>query len=63
MNIDKEDFLSKEKRWNSYKISDHINNTNSRIELTFSFTANSENIETSNIISDGFIFKYGKEKV
>lgn len=61
--LNRADFYSKEKRWNSYKISDQINNTNSRIELTFSFIASSESIETDNIVSDGFIFKYAAEKV
>ena len=59
----KEDFYSKEKRWSSYKISENINKTNSRIELTFSFMASSENLVVDNITSDGFIFKYGSEKV
>ena len=59
----KEDFYSKNKRWNSYRISENINKTNSRIELTFSFMASSENLVADNITSDGFIFKYGSEKV
>lgn len=62
--IEKEDYISKEKRWNSYKISEHINNTNSRIDLTFSFMSNSDDVVVDNITSDGFIFRYGgKEKV
>ncbi len=59
----KEDYYSKDKRWNSYKISENINKTNSRIDLTFSFMANSENLVVDNITSDGFIFKYGTEEV
>lgn len=62
--IDKNDYYSKDKRWKSYKISEHINNTNSRIDLTFSFMSNSEDVVVDNITSDGFIFKYGStEKV
>ncbi len=61
--IDNEHFYSKEKRWSAYKISEHINNTNSRIDLTFSFMSNSEDITVDNVTSDGFIFKYGTEKV
>ena len=61
--LNKEDFFDKVKRWNSYKISENINSTNSRIDLIFSFMASTEDIETENIISDGFIFKYGTEKI
>ena len=61
--VNEEDFYSKEKRWNSYKISEHINSTNSRIDLTFSFMSNSEELMVDNVTSDGFIFKYGTEKV
>lgn len=61
--VDSEDFYSKDKRWNSYKISEHINSTNSRIDLTFSFMSNSEYLMVDNVTSDGFIFKYGTEKV
>ncbi|MGY5847134.1 hypothetical protein ACW6QP_06910 [Salegentibacter sp. HM20] len=61
--IKKEDYYSKEKRWKSYKISEHINSTNSRIDLTFSFMSYSEELVVDNITSDGFIFKYGTEKV
>lgn len=58
-----EDFYSKEKRRKSYKVSEHINETNNRIEVAFSMTSFSENLEVSNITSDGFIFKYGTEQV
>lgn len=61
--IDEKDFYSREKRWNSYKISEEINSTNSRIDLTFSFMSNSEEIMVDNVTSDGFIFKYGTEKI
>ncbi len=61
--IKKEDFYSKDKRWKSYKISEHINNTNSRIDLTFSFMASSEDLTADNITSDGFVFKYGTERI
>jgi hypothetical protein len=61
--VDKEDFYSKAKRWNAYKVSEHINSTNSRIDLTFSFMSNSEDLMVDNVTSDGFIFKYGTEKV
>jgi DNA polymerase III alpha subunit (gram-positive type) len=55
-----EDFYLKTKRRQSYKISEHINNTNNRIELEFSIMSNSEEIEVNNITSDGFLFKYGR---
>ncbi|SHJ67813.1 hypothetical protein SAMN04487911_13028 [Arenibacter nanhaiticus] len=61
--VDEEDFYSRNKRWNSYKISEDINSTNSRIDLTFSFMSNSEELMVDNVISDGFIFKYGTEKI
>lgn len=61
--IDKKDYFNKEKRVKSYKTSQHINSTNSRIELDFSIMAFSDNIEIGNIVSDGFMFKYGTEKV
>jgi hypothetical protein len=61
--INMKDYYSNDKRWNSYKISEHINNTNSRIDLTFSFMASSESIELDNITSDGYLFKYGSKKV
>lgn len=56
--IKKEDFYNKEKRWKSYKISEHINSTNSRINLTFSFTSDTEDLFEDNITSDGYIFRY-----
>lgn len=61
--VDKEDFYSKDKRWKSYKVSEDINSTNSRIDLTFSYMSNSEDLMVDNVTSDGFIFKYGTEKV
>ncbi|MEA1784474.1 hypothetical protein U1E44_00070 [Arenibacter sp. GZD96] len=61
--LNKEDYYSENKRWTSYKISEQINNTNSRIDLTFSFMSSSEQLMVDNITSDGFIFKYGTEKV
>lgn len=61
--LEKSDFYNKEKRWKSYKLSEHINSTNSRINLTFSFMSNSEDLMVDNIASDGFIFRYGSEKV
>lgn len=61
--VNEEDFYSRDKRWNSYKISEDINSTNSRIDLTFSFMSNSEEIMVDNVTSDGFIFKYGTEKI
>lgn len=61
--LKKEDFYQSEKRWKSYNISEHINSTNSRIDLTFSFMSNSDEVMVDNIISDGYIFRYGKEKV
>ena len=61
--VDNEDFYPKGKRWNAYKISEQINGTNSRIDLTFSFMSNSDDLVIDNITSDGFIFKYGTEKV
>lgn len=61
--VNEEDFYSRDKRWNSYKISEDINSTNSRIDLTFSFMSNSDEIMVDNVTSDGFIFKYGTEKI
>lgn len=61
--LKKDDFYSKEKRRKSYNVSEHINNTNNRIELYFSLIANSSDLEIDNITSDGFLFKYGTEKV
>ena len=61
--LEKNDFYDKDKRWKSYKLSEHINDTNSRINLTFSFMPNSEDLVVDNIASDGFIFRYGTEKV
>jgi|SRR5690606_31352412 len=61
--VDKEDFYPKDKRWNAYSISEQINGTNSRFDLTFSFMSNSDELVIDNITSDGFIFKYGTEKV
>lgn len=61
--VDEDDYYSREKRWNSYKISEDINSTNSRIDLTFSFMSNSEDLMVDNVTSDGFIFRYGTEKV
>ncbi len=61
--IDEDDFYSKDKRWNAYKVSEEINSTNSRIDLTFSFMSNSEEVMVDNVTSDGFIFKYGTEKI
>lgn len=57
------DFYNKELRWKSYKISEHINSTNSRIDLNFSLMSNSKDLEVDNITSDGYIFKYATEKV
>lgn len=61
--LQRDDFYKKDKRWKSYKISEHINCTNSRIDLKFSFMSDSENLMIDNITSDGFIFKYGSEKI
>lgn len=61
--ITKEDFYNKEKRWNSYKISANINNTNSRIDLDFSFMSSSDDVVVDNIASDGFTFKYGTKAI
>lgn len=61
--VDEDDYYSREKRWNSYKISEDINSTNSRIDLTFSFMSNSEDLMVDNVTSDGFIFRYGTKKV
>lgn len=61
--LDKNDFYDKDKRWTSYKLAENINNTNSRIDLTFSFMSNSEDLTIDNITSDGFIFRYGSKKV
>lgn len=61
--IDEDDFYSKGKRWQAYKVSEHINSTNSRIDLTFSFVSASEHLMVDNITSDGFIFKYGTERI
>ena len=56
-----EDFYSKEKRRKSYKISEHINDTNNSIELDFSITSASDDLVKENITSDGFLFKYVSE--
>lgn len=61
--LNEDDFYSKEKRWKSYKLAEHINGTNSRIDLTFSFMSNSEDLIVDNIASDGFIFKYGSTEI
>lgn len=61
--LQRDDFYKKDKRWKSYKISEHINCTNSRIDLKFSFMSDSEDLMIDNITSDGFIFKYGSEKI
>lgn len=61
--LQSDDFYKKDKRWKSYKISEHINSTNSRIDLKFSFMSDSEDLMIDNITSDGFIFKYGSEKI
>src|SRR5690606_27299965 len=61
--LNKDDFYDKEKRWKSYKLAEHINSTNSRIDLTFSFMSSSEDLMVENISSDGYIFKYGPEDV
>lgn len=61
--LENDDFYNKNKRWNSYKVAENINNTNSRIDLTFSFMSNSEDLTVDNIISDGFIFRYASKKV
>jgi hypothetical protein len=61
--LQRDDFYKKDKRWKSYKISEHINSTNSRIDLKFSFMSDSEDLMIDNITSDGFIFKYGSEKI
>jgi len=61
--LQRDDFYKKYKRWKSYKISEHINSTNSRIDLKFSFMSDSEDLMIDNITSDGFIFKYGSEKI
>lgn len=59
--LDSDDFYDKSKRWNSYKVAETINNTNSRIDLTFSFMSNSDDLMVENIASDGFIFRYGSK--
>lgn len=59
--LDTDDFYDKNKRWNSYNVAESINNTNSRIDLTFSFMSNSEDLMVENIASDGFIFRYGSK--
>lgn len=61
--LQRDDFYKKDKRWKSYKISEHINSTNSRIDLKFSFMSDSEDLMIDYITSDGFIFKYGSEKI
>lgn len=61
--LKKEDFYNKDKRWKSYKLSESINQTNSRIDLTFTFMSNSEDLVLDNITSDGYIFRYGSEKI
>lgn len=61
--LNKDDFYDKEKRWKSYKLAEHINSTNSRIDLTFSFMSSSEDLMVENISSDGYIFKYVPENV
>ncbi|SDT22643.1 hypothetical protein SAMN05192545_3084 [Maribacter dokdonensis] len=60
--IKKEDYLTKLKRRKSYTVSEHINDTNNRIELDFSFMSLSNELVVENITSDGFIFKYGTEE-
>lgn len=59
--LDSDDFYDKAKRWSSYKVAKTINNTNSRIDLTFSFMSNSDDLMVENIASDGFIFRYGSK--
>lgn len=61
--LEKDDFYNKDIRWKSYKLSESINSTNSRIDLTFSFMSNSEDLMIDNITSDGFIFRYGSKKI
>lgn len=56
--INKKDYVSKLKRRKSYKVSEHINDTNNRIDLDFSLMSFSEDLMVENITSDGFIFKY-----
>ncbi len=58
------DYYNSDKRKESYKVARHINDTNSRIELDFSFMPHSIEIVDSNITSDGYILRYGsKEEV
>ena len=59
--LDSKDFYDKTKRWDAYKIAETINNTNSRIDLTFSFMSHSDDLMVENIASDGFIFRYGSK--
>lgn len=61
--INDEDYFNKAKRIKSYNTARNINNTNTRIELDFSIISYSSEIVTENIISDGFVFKYGKEEL
>lgn len=61
--LNSDDYYNDDKRRNAYKLSRHINDTNSRIELQFSLMSNSEEMDESNIISDGYSFKYVFEEI
>jgi hypothetical protein len=61
--IDKDDYFSKEKRKHAYKVARNINDTNSRIELSFSIMSHSKDIVDSNITSDGYILRYGQKEI
>ena len=56
--LDSNHFYIKEKRRESYSMSQRINDTNNMIELDFSIMSFSKDIEVDNITSDGFVFKY-----
>ena len=56
--LDSNHFYIKEKRRESYSMSQQINDTNNMIELDFSIMSFSKDIEVDNITSDGFVFKY-----
>jgi len=61
--LNNEHFYKKEKRRKSYKVSEHINDTNNSIEPDFSIMSYSADLVSENITSDGFIFKYVAEEI
>lgn len=56
--VERSNYFDRDKRRKIYRESKNINSTNNSIELDILVTPFSENIEITNIISDGFKFRH-----